>query len=222
MLLQYPLAGYDPLNNQPKQGNVMNPFKRNLLFATLVGTMCGMVEDAAGGATETLLDLDTVEGMSFDDIKQPPGFVTPPDGVYKLNLSKAAIEKYTTKEKDGQPSEQRKRFAHYYTIEEVMEVASNEQAPAVGSKFSERFMMNEKGLGYWKQKAKDIIGDLGTGVTVANVLNELNSGSYTFTARIQNKQSKGSDGKDYTNTNVRIVKQDAGQAAEQAAGVALP
>lgn len=151
-------------------------------------------------SNETLLDLDSVNDMSFEDIPEAPGFVQPPDGLYNLTITKAAIEEYKTKE-----GEERKRFAHYYSVKNTLELADpTEQAPNEGDKFSERFMMNEQGLKFWKTKAKAILGDIGS-ITVANALAELSTGNYSFKARIQNKKSKGKDGKEYTNTQVRIL-----------------
>lgn len=151
---------------------------------------------------DTLLDLDTIEGMDFDAIEDAPGFVQPPNGVYDLRVEKACIEKYKTKEGD-----ERQRFAHYYIIDNVVELEdAAEQAPKNGDKFSERFMCNAQGISYWKTKAKSILGDIGPGMTVPNVLKELTGGGYAFRARITNKKTKGkTDGKEYTNANVRVI-----------------
>lgn len=155
----------------------------------------------------TLLDLDNIEGMDFDSIEDPPGFVTPPNGLYTLRITKGVIEKYKTRD---EPGVEKKRFANYYTIEAVKELEdANEQEPKVGDKFSERFMMNEDGMKYWKGKAKAILGDVGK-VSVANVLKELSSGNYVFDARITNKKAAGkkgtsNEGKEFTNTNVKVI-----------------
>ena len=163
-----------------------------------------MSEAQANAVEETLLDLDSVDDLSFDDIPDAPGFVQPPDGTYTLCVEKACIETYKTKE-----GESRKRFAHYYSIASVLELADQtEQKPGIGDKFSERFMMNEKGLQFWKTKAKQILGDVGK-ITVSNALNELSTGNYTFKARVQSKKSKGKDGKEYTNVQVRVLKPQA-------------
>jgi len=150
---------------------------------------------------ETLLDLDNVDDMNFDEIPEAPGFIEPPDGVYILDVTKACIEEYTTKE-----GEERKRFSHYYSVAKVVELADpNEQAPNVGDKFSERFMMNEQGLKFWKTKAKAILGDVGK-ITVSNALEELSSGNYRFKARVQMKKSIGkNDKKEYKNIQVRVL-----------------
>jgi hypothetical protein len=185
----YP-QGYNPLHISPVKGSNT--------------TMENITQNAT---EETLLDLDDVEGMDFDSIEDAPGFVTPPDGLYMLTLTKACVEAYKTKATADKPSENRKRFAHYYAIAKVLELDdSTEQAPKEGDKFSERFMHNAEGIKYWKTKAKAILGDIGK-VSVANVLAELSSGNYTFKAKIQNKKSKGkSDNKEYTNTQVRVLK----------------
>lgn len=157
--------------------------------------------NASAQVEETLLDLDNVDEMSFDDIPEAPGFVQPPDGVYDLAITKACIEAYKTKE-----GEDKKRFSHYYGIERVVELAdSTEQAPNVGDKFSERFQMNDQGLKFWKTKAKAILGDVGK-ITVANALAEMSTGNYKVRARVQLKKTKGKqDGKEYTNIQVRIL-----------------
>ena len=152
---------------------------------------------------ETLLDLDSVEDIDFDSIQDAPGFIEPPDGVYKLNVEKAAIETYKTKE-----GETKRRFAHYYAVSAVIELADpTEQEPKAGDKFSERFMVNDVGIQYWKTKAKAILGDIGK-VTVQNALAELSTGNYTFKARVNTKKSKGKDGKEYKNVQVRVLSAD--------------
>lgn len=159
-----------------------------------------MSEAQASAVEETLLDLDNVDDLELDDIPDAPGFVQPPDGVYILNVEKACIEKYKTKE-----GEEKKRFSHYYAIASIIELLnSSEQAPNTGDKFSERFMMNEDGLKYWKTKAKAILGDVGK-ISVANALAELSTGNYSFKARVQTKESKGKDGKTYKNVQVRVI-----------------
>lgn len=155
----------------------------------------------------SLLDLDDIDNLDFDSIEDPPGFVTPPNGIYDLRITKGCVEKYKVKEN---PNEERKRFANYYEVIAVRELEDpNEQMPKEGDKFSERFMMNEQGMKYWKGKAKAILGDMGK-VTVANVLKELSSGNYEFRAKITNKKSKNEkDGKEYTNTNVKVIARAA-------------
>lgn len=162
--------------------------------------MNDQTKDPSLAIEETLLDLDNIGDIDFDSIEEAPGFVEPPDGVYMLVVEKAAIETYKTKE-----GETKKRFSHYYSISSVVELAdSTEQEPKVGDKFSERFQANEKGIPYWKTKAKAILGDIGK-VSVANALAELSTGNYSFKARVNTKKSKGKDGKEYKNVQVRVL-----------------
>jgi len=170
--------------------------------------------EAEKEATLTLLDLDTVSSLSFDDLEEAAGFVIPPAGVYGLLLETAKLEQFTTKEKDGKPAEKRHRIAHYYTIESVDElVDSNEQKPPVGSKFSERFQLNEMGLKYWKTKAKQILGDTvdGANLTVANVIKELGAGTYRIKAKVALKVTEGTgdnEGKKFTNIQIRVLSRN--------------
>lgn len=169
------------------------------------------VKDQAADAEviqdETLLDLDNIGSMNMSDIPNAPGFVDPPDGVYILGCEKAAIEIYKTRE---QPDVKKKRFAHYYTIQSIVELANpSEQEPNIGDKFGERFLLNPDGVKYWKAKAKAILGDIGE-ITIAEALAELSSGKYFFKARVQTKESQGkkeSDkGKTYRNVQVRVME----------------
>lgn len=157
--------------------------------------------------TETLLDLDNIDGMSFNDIEDPPEFVTPPDGVYDLLLTKAGFETYTPK---GETAKKR-RIAHYYEIVGVTELSDvSEQAPKAGDKFSERWQINPEGMKYWKGKAQAILGTEVGNVTVGNVLADLDKGQYRFRAKISNKKTVGKEGtpnagKEFTNTNVKVI-----------------
>lgn len=169
-------------------------------------------------ANLTLLDLDTVSTLSFDDLEEAPGFVIPPNGVYDLLLETAKIEEFTSKEKGTQGQEGYKaaakghRIAHYYTIDECLELVDpKEQKPAKGSKFSERFQLNEQGLKYWKTKAKQILGDNvdGANLTVANVVKELATGTYRVKAKVNLKVTDGTGenaGKKFTNIQIRVLE----------------
>jgi hypothetical protein len=162
--------------------------------------------------TLTLLDLDTVSSLSFDDLEEAPGFVIPPAGVYDLLLETAKLEEYTKKAKGDEPASKGHRIAHYYTIEAVEELVDpKEQKPPIASKFSERFQLNEQGLKYWKTKAKQILGDSvdGANLTVANVIKELAAGTYRIKAKVALKVTDGTGentGKKFTNIQIRVLK----------------
>jgi len=161
--------------------------------------------------TLTLLDLDTVSSLSFDDLEEAPGFIIPPAGVYDLLVETAKLEEYVKKAKDGKPASKGHRIAHYYLVEQVEELVDpKEQKPAVGSKFSERFQLNEQGLKYWKTKAKQILGDSvdGANLTVANVIKELGAGTYRIKAKVALKVTDGTgenEGKKFTNIQIRVL-----------------
>lgn len=163
---------------------------------------------------ETLLDLESVNNLSFDDMEEAPGFVTPPDGIYHLTLESAKLEKYTTKATPGKAAETKNRINHFFKIDKVYELSNaNEQSPAPGSKFSVRFMVNENGLKFWKSQAKDILGDgvQGGNLTVSSVLQEMSSGAYNFKARIKQRTSPMKDaqgqptGKNFTNLQIQVL-----------------
>lgn len=167
------------------------------------------------GAGGTLLDLDIVNNLSFDDMKSAPGFVTPPDGIYHLTLTKASAENYFTKDTPEKKSEKKGRITHFFKIDKVYELSNpSEQAPSVGDMFSIRFQINESGLKFWKTQAKDILGEGAEGgnMSVAAVLSELSSGTYNFKARVKQKLSpikdaRGNDtGKKFTNLQVNVLE----------------
>jgi len=170
------------------------------------------VNPAKDETTLTLLDLDTVSSLSFDDLEEAPGFVIPPAGVYGLLLETAKLEEFTRKAKGDEPATKGHRIAHYYTIEAVEELIDpKEQKPPVGSKFSERFQLNEQGLKYWKTKAKQILGDSvdGANLTVTNVIKELGAGTYRIKAKVALKVTDGTGenlGKKFTNIQIRVLE----------------
>lgn len=160
---------------------------------------------------ETLLDMETVGDLSFDDMEEAPGFIQPPNGEYELTVTKAEIQKYMKKDDAGKASIPAKRFRHIYSIARVISLEdAAEQEPPVGALFSEQFGIPD-GAKYWKPKAKAILGDkMGPGLTVDNVVKELNSGTYNFIAKVTNKKGEPAKegpnkGKSFTNTNVRVV-----------------
>lgn len=166
----------------------------------------------------SLLDLDNLSDMNMDEIPDAPGFVDPPDGIYVLRCTKACIETYKTRE---EPNKDKKRFAHYYAIEKVIELDnSDEQEPSVGSKFGERFLVNADGMKYWKSKAKAILGDVGS-ISVADALAELSTEEYVFKARVQTRESKGKKESDknktYRNVQIRVLGRVVDVNAEAAA-----
>ncbi len=177
----------------------------------------------SGNGGDTLLDLDLVNNLNFDEMESAPGFVTPPDGIYILTLTSAKAEKYMTKDTPEKKGEPKARITHFFNIDKVLELSNhNEQEPPVGSKFSIRFQINENGLKFWKSHTKDILGAgaEGSNLTVAAVLKELNSGSYSFKARVKQKKSDIKDGRGNvvpgkTFTNIQVQVLEAAQDVEK-------
>jgi hypothetical protein len=152
---------------------------------------------------QTLLGLEDLESINFDDIEEAPGFVIPPEGNYRLCLDKACLEQYKTKK---EPMKPRRRLAHYLKIVKVLDLAdSKEKIPSEGSLFSERWQLTADGLKYWKTRAVAILGADTTGMSVGQVLKALNEGGFVFDAKIKHKNTKGEDGKDYTNINLQVT-----------------
>lgn len=171
---------------------------RTMLTAAVAA--CYMADE---GASETLLDLESINDIDLSTVEDVPEFVEPPNGVYQLGL-KAKIEGYKNKE-----GEANTRIRHIYEIQKVIELADKtELEPTEGSLFSETFVANGEGLKYWKAKAKSILGDLGNS-KVSEVLNELNSGvSFRATTKLKKTADKNDKTKEFTNVQIRVVSQE--------------
>jgi len=188
-------------------------FKRNLLSAVLGLAFAHSVVDNDGGGASTLLDLDEVLGQNIDGVEDAPEFVTPPAGSYVLSVNAAKAEKYKTTDKDSGNEVEKVRLKLIYSVSSVVELEDAEEAPpAVGALFSEQFMTNPDGLSYFKRQAKNILGeDNIKGATISQILQELESGAYSFNAdvklKVTNKKVDG-QAKKYTNVQVRIKPQN--------------
>lgn len=169
-------------------------------------------------ATEdtTLLDLDSLENGTLDDVEAAPDFVEPPTGDYLLGISKAGIEEFLSKKAKEEGKEPVTRIRFIYTVKKVHQLAdANELQPAEGSLFSENFQGTSEGLRYFKKRVQDILGgaDKIKGATIKDICNELEAGGYEFNARVTLKVTKDKEtGNEYRNVNLRVTK--AAQAAE--------
>lgn len=185
-----------------------------LALLAMSAVACYRMPETEGVSTETLLDMTDVDNLSFNDIEDAPGFVNPPDGVYDVLLIKAAKEKYKLKQDNPDTGEKagtdKQRIRHTMEILGVVELSdANEQAPKVGDKFSEQWVVPGEGLKYWKGKTQAIIGSEIGNVTVNNVLKDLTDGQYRFRVKVTNRKSKAESGpnkgKEYNNINVKVV-----------------
>lgn len=207
-------AKYHPLVTQPinTEEPIVNIFKHNLLGMSVCSAMNMSMAEGGGGSEMTLLDLDSnPEDVDFDSIEKAAGFSNPPDGTYIIHLDSAKIEKRKPKDKPEAP--EKVSIAFYYSVSTTQEMSkAGEQEPAPGTKFSERFSYNEKGLGYFKLRAEEILGTTGKGLKLGAVLAELNLCDAYLVAKLKNKETKGKNddgtpnGEVYQNLNINVVK----------------
>lgn len=148
-------------------------------------------------AENTILDLDSMMDMEMSQVEDVPNFITPPDGLYALEVKEVKTEKYTSKAKEGKPETKGQRIKLMYTIDLIIE-CEDKIPPAPGSLFSESFMATEEGIKYFKRQAKNIMNveDLGN-ATLRDVMDGLKGTK--FNAKL--KMNKTADGFE----NVRIT-----------------
>lgn len=145
--------------------------------------------------TKTILDLDAMLDMDVGSIETKPDYVTPSKGVYSLKIVSAGIK--SDEDKEGNV---RNRIVIENAIMDTHE--SDEPPYPAGSMFSERFTATEDGLGYFKKQAMKILNvkDM-QGATVRDIFEALTNTEYK--AAITLRKSKGENGQEYTNVNIR-------------------
>lgn len=149
----------------------------------------------------TILDLDNMMNDSLDAIPDAPDFVTPPNGEYNLNVKDCAVGKYETKK---EPGVQKQRLKLTYSITQTLSTLNNEPPVPNGSIFTETFMATEQGLGYFKKRIKEIMGATDVaGVSLGDMMNSVKG--MDFMARVSIKKTKGADGTEYENVQIRVV-----------------
>lgn len=150
----------------------------------------------------TLLDLDAMLNDSLDNIADVPDFMNPPVGEYRLSVKDCAIDKYETKK---EPGVQKQRMKFTYAIIETISVAGSEPPAPDGTLFTETFMATEQGLSFFKKRIKDVMGASDVaGVTLGDMMNSVKG--QEFTCRLTIKKTKGADGTEYENIQIRVVK----------------
>lgn len=149
----------------------------------------------------TILDLDSLLDSTMDNVPDVPDFLTPPDGLYKLACSDAKIEEYEVKKGENKGA---KRARIKITHKVVATIETNGVPVPDNSLFSEQFMATEEGLKYFKKAATKMlnVSDL-NGVPIREVLASLKDAEYD--ARVTTKKSKGDDGSEFENVNVRPI-----------------
>lgn len=172
--------------------------------------------------TDALLDMDALLDQDMGSVEDLPDYVEPPAGHYDLGITTAEAETYTQKAKAATPStpateaKECGRIRVTYVVNKTLEVEGDESPVPDGSLFSETFQLTEQGLGFFKKTAKKILKvENMEGVNVRELLSELATVE-SFDSMITVRETE-SNGKTYTNTNVRpIVKE------EPAAGSTTP
>jgi hypothetical protein len=151
----------------------------------------------------TLLDLENMLEETLDAIPDMPDYVTPPAGEYVLEVKDSIIDKYTTKK---EPDVEKQRLKNTYSIVETISTATKEEPVPDGSLFTETFMATTDGLGYYKKRICSIMGVTDTaGVSLSDMMNSVKG--MQFNARLTIKKSKGADGTEYENVQIRVVPQ---------------
>lgn len=157
--------------------------------------------NAPDASKKATLDLGAMMDQSLDAIPEAPDFNNPPAGLYKLELKEAKVDKYSTKK---EPDVEKQRLKILYSVVSTVEVAGKDAPVPDGSMFSETFQATEEGLGYFKKRIKDVmnVSDL-AGVSLADMMTSAKGTQ--FDARITIRVTKGDNGQDYENVNIRVV-----------------
>lgn len=153
----------------------------------------------------TILDLDSLLDSTLDNVEDVPDFVQPPAGLYRLACQECKIEQNKKKDKKTNQETVQTRIRLTHKVVATVELKNEKDTPvADGSLFSETFMANEDGLKFFKKQAKNIMNveDM-NGVPLRDVISELANVEYD--ARVSIRLSKGDEGQEYENAQVRIV-----------------
>lgn len=153
-------------------------------------------------AKKATLDLGAMMDESLDNIAEAPDFTNPPPGLYMLECKEAKVDKYTTKK---EPDVEKQRLKILYAVAQTVQLASDKEPPVPdGSMFSETFQATEEGLSYFKKRIREVMNasDL-TGVSLGDMMTSVKG--TVFQARLTIRISKGENGQDYENVNIRVV-----------------
>jgi len=155
---------------------------------------------------DSLLGMEDLDNMSFDDMETAPGFLNPPPiGSYRFLLDKVSrIERPLKKN----PAMKNRQVQHVYKIMKVHELADpTEKIPPEGSLCTERWAMNAELLAYWKARIVSIVpeGAL-SGLDFKGVMEHLNAHGYVFDCKVSHRTSKSDDGQTYVNMQLQVTK----------------
>lgn len=156
----------------------------------------------------SLLDLDALLGQSLSTTEAAPDFVTPENGVYIQTVVEAKAAKKDVKDKaaavkEGKPTEYIS-LEFTYQINEIVEQEGQPIKP--GSLYSERFMLTEQGLPYFKARVRDIAIASGgaaedvDGLSIGEALEAVKNIQFKVNVKLNTRKVNGNDV-----TNVRLA-----------------
>lgn len=149
----------------------------------------------------TILDLDALMDTNMDKVETLPDYITPPPGLYVLDVVEAKTEKFEMKE----TKQVAQRIRITYKIAETKSVKTGEQPVPDGSLFSESFMGTEEGIKYFKKAAMNILSVTDfEGAKLGDVMEGLKGAQ--FEAAITIRTTKNDAGKEFENINIRAAK----------------
>ena len=151
----------------------------------------------------TILDLDAMMDIEMDKVETLPDFVTPPAGLYHLEVVEAKTEKYTPKKSTENPNP--KESLRIKIIHKVVETLESVDLPVKdGSLFSESFQATEEGIKFFKRQALNILNvkDF-EGARLKDVMEGLKEAR--FEAKITIRKSANPAGGEYENVQVRPI-----------------
>lgn len=150
----------------------------------------------------TILDLDSLLDQDMGAVETMPDFVAPAAGVYALRVKEAKIQE-AKKPKAGE-EQKAARLRITYEIMDTIQIEGTEPPFPNGSLFSEGFQATEDGLKFFKKRAMNLlnVADL-TGAKLRDIFETLAGVEVKGVVTI--KKTKGDDGKEYENLNIRAV-----------------
>ena len=145
-------------------------------------------------------DIDLDE--SVDGTVSAPDFVTPPNGVYRLQVKSVKV---STKPDKDKPEIKKSRASVVISIVKTID-AGDEIGVPDGSLFSMNYQWTEQGKGFLKSFAEKVLGvEACKNASWKQIFTELETGMQ-FDARIRVKKTTNDKGDDFENVNLNDIK----------------
>jgi len=138
---------------------------------------------------QTLLDLDSMQDDTLDDIAEAPDYINPPAGDYRLLTVGGKINSFTND--DGVTSQ---NFTVTIAVQETLELVDDLEPPVPeGSLFTIRFYGTHEGLAKLKREVRKMANvESLTGTSLRNISELLESG-LEFNGRVSYSKFKGKE-----------------------------